>query len=77
MGNEMRALALPARLAHMVLTARERGQALRAAELAILLTERGLGGNDIDLDVRLSRFQRERGDRATRARGSSKASGRV
>ncbi|MGN7771496.1 ATP-dependent helicase HrpB [Phyllobacterium sp. 22552] len=72
MGNEMRALALPARLAHMVLTARERGQALRAAELAILLTERGLGGNDIDLDVRLSRFQRERGDRATRARGLAK-----
>ncbi|MHC1547043.1 ATP-dependent helicase HrpB [Phyllobacterium sp. K27] len=72
MGNEMRALALPARLAHMVLTARARGQALRAAELAVLLTERGLGGNDIDLDVRLARFQRERGDRATRARGLAK-----
>jgi ATP-dependent helicase HrpB len=72
MGNEMRKLALPARLAHMVLTARVRGQAYRAAELAVLLTERGLGGNDIDLDVRLSRFQRERGDRATRARGLAK-----
>ncbi|SDO43968.1 ATP-dependent helicase HrpB [Phyllobacterium sp. OV277] len=72
MGNAMRALALPARLAHMVLTARERGQALRASEIAVLLTERGLGGNDIDLDVRLSRFQRERGDRATRARGLAK-----
>ncbi|MDR6632211.1 ATP-dependent helicase HrpB [Phyllobacterium sp. 1468] len=72
MGDAMRRLALPARLAHMVLTARERGQAYRAAELAVLLTERGLGGNDIDLDVRLSRFQRERGDRATRARGLAK-----
>lgn len=72
MGHAMRALALPARLAHMVLTARERGQAQRAAELAVLLTERGLGGNDIDLDVRLTRFQRERGDRATRARGLAK-----
>ncbi|CAN7166530.1 ATP-dependent helicase HrpB [Phyllobacterium sp. LjRoot231] len=72
MGNEMRALALPARLAHMVLTARPRGQAMRAAELAMLLTERGLGGNDIDVDVRLSRFQRERGDRATRARSLAK-----
>ncbi|MEP7453083.1 ATP-dependent helicase HrpB [Phyllobacterium sp. SB3] len=72
MGNEMRVLALPARLAHMVLTARERGQAMRAAELAVLLTERGLGGNDTDLDVRLSRFQRERGDRAMRARGLAK-----
>ncbi|EJN05138.1 ATP-dependent helicase HrpB [Phyllobacterium sp. YR531] len=72
MGNQMRGLALPARLAHMVLTARERGQGFRAAELAVLLTERGLGGNDTDLDVRLSRFQRERGDRATRARGLAK-----
>ncbi len=72
MGDAMRKLALPARLAHMVLTARVRGQAYRAAELAVLLTERGLGGNDIDLDVRLSRFQRERGDRATRARGLAK-----
>ena len=72
MGNAMRELALPVRLAHMVLTARERGQGLRAAELAVLLTERGLGGNDIDLDVRLTRFQRERGDRAVRARGLAK-----
>ncbi|QND51608.1 ATP-dependent helicase HrpB [Phyllobacterium sp. 628] len=72
MGEAMRALALPARLAHMVLMARERGQALRAAELAVLLTERGLGGNDIDLDVRLSRFQRDRGDRASRARSLAK-----
>ncbi|MBZ9653951.1 ATP-dependent helicase HrpB [Phyllobacterium lublinensis] len=72
MGNDLRALALPARLAHMVLIARGRGQAYRAAELAVLLTERGLGGNDIDLDVRLLRFQRERGDRATRARGLAK-----
>ncbi len=72
MGRAMRALALPARLAHMVLTARERGQALRAAELSVLLTERGLGGNDIDLEVRLGRFQRERGDRAMRARALAK-----
>jgi ATP-dependent helicase HrpB len=72
MGDAMRKLALPARLAHMVLAARERGQAYRAAELAVLLTERGLGGNDIDLDVRLIRFQRERGDRTTRARSLAK-----
>ncbi|MGH7004359.1 MAG: ATP-dependent helicase C-terminal domain-containing protein, partial [Alphaproteobacteria bacterium] len=72
MGNAMRALALPARLAHMVLAARERGQALAAAELAVLLTERGLGGQDIDLDVRLSRFRRERGERAIRARSLAK-----
>lgn len=72
MGTAMRSLALPARLAHMVLMARQRGQGLRAAELAVLLTERGLGGNDIDLETRLARFQRERGDRAMRARGLAK-----
>jgi ATP-dependent helicase HrpB len=72
MGEAMRSLALPARLAHMVLGARERGQGIRAAELAVLLTERGLGGNDVDVEARLSRFQRERGDRATRARALAK-----
>ncbi len=72
MGEAMRSLALPARLAHMVLTARQRGQGLRAAELAVLLTERGLGGNDVDLETRLSRFQRERGDRVSRARSLAK-----
>ncbi|MEK1890859.1 MAG: ATP-dependent helicase HrpB [Phyllobacterium sp.] len=72
MGEAMRRLALPARLAHMVLAARERGQGMRAAELALLLTERGLGGNDVDMEERLSRFQRERGDRAMRARGLAK-----
>ena len=72
MGTAMRGLALPARLAHMVLAASQRGQGQRAAELAVLLTERGLGGNDVDLETRLSRFQRERGDRAVRARGLAK-----
>jgi len=71
-GEAMRALALPARLAHMVAAAARRGEAVRAAELAVLLTERGLGGNDVDLDVRLSRFRNDRGDRAQRARGLAK-----
>ncbi|KXF79532.1 ATP-dependent helicase [Paramesorhizobium deserti] len=71
-GEAMRALALPARLAHMVVAAARRGEAGRAAELAVLLTERGLGGNDVDLDVRLSRFRSDRSDRAQRARGLAK-----
>lgn len=67
-GEAMRALALPARLSHMVASAARRGEAREAAEIAMLLTERGLGGNDVDLDVRLSRFRSERGERANRAR---------
>lgn len=71
-GEAMRSLALPARLAHMVAEAGKRGEALRAAELAMLLTERGLGGNETDLDTRMSRFRNDRSDRAQRAKGLAK-----
>ncbi len=71
-GEAMRSLALPARLAHMVAEAGKRGEALRAAELAVLLTERGLGGNETDLDTRMSRFRNDRSDRALRAKGLAK-----
>ncbi|MGH6760629.1 MAG: ATP-dependent helicase HrpB [Phyllobacterium sp.] len=71
-GEAMRSLALPARLAHMVVAAARRGEGQRAAELAVLLTERGLGGSDTDLDTRLNRFRNDRGDRAMRARGLAK-----
>jgi ATP-dependent helicase HrpB len=66
-GAAMRRLALPPRLAHMVAEAAKKGQAGAAAELAVLLTERGLGGNGIDLDMRLSRFRSERSARASNA----------
>ncbi|MBN9046842.1 MAG: ATP-dependent helicase HrpB [Rhizobiales bacterium] len=68
-GEAMRALALPARLAHMVAEAGKRGEAQAAAELAVLLTERGLGGNDPDLETRVSRFRSDRTERAMRAKG--------
>ncbi|MBB5700228.1 ATP-dependent helicase HrpB [Ochrobactrum daejeonense] len=71
-GEAMRALALPARLAHMVAEAGKRSEAQRAAELSLLLTERGLGGNDTDLETRMSRFRNDRSDRAHRARGLAK-----
>ncbi|NMG37897.1 ATP-dependent helicase HrpB [Chelativorans sp. ZYF759] len=67
-GEKMRALALPVRLAHMLAQATQSGHAREAAELAVLLGERGLGGNDIDLDHRLDRFRREKGTRADAAR---------
>ncbi|MCC5780915.1 ATP-dependent helicase HrpB [Nitratireductor sp. B36] len=68
-GEAMRQLALPVRLAHMVARAAEDGHALAAAELAVLLSERGLGGRSTDLDERLQRFRREKGARAEQARG--------
>ncbi|MFC4624712.1 ATP-dependent helicase HrpB [Daeguia caeni] len=71
-GMAMRALALPARLAHMVAEAGKRGEARAAAELAMLLTERGLGGNDVDLESRMARFRNDRSDRAQRVRGLAK-----
>lgn len=67
-GAAMRRLALPVRLAHMVAEAAREGHAKPAAELAVLITERGLGGDGVDLDERLARFGRERSPRADRAR---------
>jgi ATP-dependent helicase HrpB len=67
-GRQMRDFGLPARLSAMVLAAAESGAAKPAAELAVLLTEQGLGGNNVDLDERLRQFRREGGERAKSAR---------
>ncbi|MGX5848610.1 ATP-dependent helicase HrpB [Mesorhizobium sp. PL10] len=67
-GGAMRKLALPVRLAHMVAEAAGRGHALEAAMLAVLLTERGLGGDGADLERRLMRFRSEKSPRAIGAR---------
>jgi ATP-dependent helicase HrpB len=67
-GHLMRRLTLPPRLAAMVIAASEKGSAARACELAVLLTEQGLGGSDVDLDERLRRFRAERSQRAQAAR---------
>ncbi len=67
-GRLMRELALPPRLSAMAISAAEEGFGRQACLLAVLLTERGLGGNDVDLDERLRRFRNERGDRADSAR---------
>jgi len=64
-GNAMRRMALPARLARMVAVARDR---LAAGQLAVLLSERGLGGDTVDLDTRLQRFRADRSARADAAR---------
>jgi ATP-dependent helicase HrpB len=67
-GGAMRRLALPVRLAHMVAEAAGDGHALEAAMLAVLLTERGLGGDGADLERRLMRFRTEKSPRAAAAR---------
>jgi len=67
-GRGMRRLALPVRLAHMVSEAAALGEAPDAAMLAVLITERGLGGDSADLERRLMRFASERSPRATAAR---------
>ena len=68
-GRAIAALPLPPRLAHMLIEAEARGWGEIAAEVAVLLSERGLGGSDADLETRLKRWQTERGPRAEAARG--------
>ena len=68
-GRAIAALPLPPRLAHMLLAAAGRGWAETAAQVAVLMSERGLGGNDPDLELRLARWRSERGKRAEAARG--------
>ena len=67
-GQAMARLPLPPRLAHMLIAAGERGWGETAAEVAVLLGERGLGGNDPDLEMRLRRWRSERAPRAEGAR---------
>jgi ATP-dependent helicase HrpB len=52
----------------MVLKAAASGQAGRAARVAALVTERGLGGRDVDLRHRLEGLERDRSPRARDAR---------
>jgi len=67
-GRKLRALPLPPRLARMLVDAAIQGAGETAAAIAAVLTERGLGGNDVDLGHRLENFQRDRSRRAEDAR---------
>jgi ATP-dependent helicase HrpB len=68
MGRRLRSLPLPPRLARMVIFAAGLGHAEEAAEIAAVIVERGLGGNDADLAHRLEGFRRDRSDRASEMR---------
>jgi ATP-dependent helicase HrpB len=67
-GNSLRALALPPRLARMIVDSHRLGAGEEAAEIAAILTERGLGGDSVDLEYRLDQFRRDRSQRASSAR---------
>ena len=70
-GRSLRALALPPRLARMIVDSHRLGAGRAAADIAAVLTERGLGGDHVDLDVRLDGFRRDRSQRAEAARGQA------
>ncbi|SEK99909.1 ATP-dependent helicase HrpB [Sphingomonas palmae] len=64
-GRRIAAMPMAPRLAHMLLAAPDKRL---AAEIAVLLQERGLGGPDADLEVRLRRWRGERGHKSEGAR---------
>ncbi|SFV26605.1 ATP-dependent helicase HrpB [Devosia crocina] len=71
-GRSLAKLPLHPRLAHMVMASAHDGDAATAAELAVLIGERGLGGDDIDLGRRLERFRLDRSRRAEDARAMAR-----
>lgn len=67
-GRALADMPLSPRLAHMVLRAAASGQARRAARIAALVTERNLGGRDVDVRRRLELLDRDGAPRARDAR---------
>ena len=63
-GRKLIRLPLAPRLARMVVDAGAEGSARIAAMIAVLIGERGLGGDDLDLRVRLDALRRDRSPRA-------------
>ena len=71
-GRALRELPLPPRLARMVVDAAAVDAAELAAEIAVVLTERGLGGNEVDLGHRLETLRGDRSPRGREARAMAK-----
>ena len=71
-GKALARLPLEPRIGHMLVRAGEMDLAEVAAEVAVLLGERGIGGQDVDLSQRRLRWRRESGRRAEAARGLTK-----
>jgi ATP-dependent helicase HrpB len=71
-GRAIASLALPPRLSRMVVDAARAGDARTAGEVAVVVTERGLGGDAVDLTSRLEALRRDRSPRAEEARRLAK-----
>jgi ATP-dependent helicase HrpB len=71
-GRKLRGLPLPPRLARMVVDAADEGATGEAAMIAAIVTERGLGGDDVDLRHRLDQLRRDRSARGQDARAMAK-----
>ena len=67
-GRAVAGWPLDPRLAHMMIEAGRRDLASVAADAAALLTERGLGGSDPDLEIRRRRWRSDKGPRANAAK---------
>jgi ATP-dependent helicase HrpB len=67
-GRQLARLPLPPRLARMVIDGAPAGSGALAAEIAAVVSERGLGGDDVDLTARLDAWRRDRSQRAREAR---------
>src|SRR4029079_18813382 len=71
-GRKLRGWPLPPRLARMVVDATAAGAGQRAADIAAILSERGLGGTGVALASRLDRFRTDRSRRGEDARRMAK-----
>lgn len=83
-GRQMATLPLPPRLASLVTGASTPEERALAAQIAALVSERGIGGNSADLSERLARFQSDSSPRAKKLKaqaarwgGQAQASGRA
>jgi ATP-dependent helicase HrpB len=68
LGKKLAKLPLHPRLAAMIVAAAEEDNSLLAAEIAAVISERGLGGNDADLSHRIAEFRRDKSRRGEEAR---------
>jgi ATP-dependent helicase HrpB len=71
-GRRLRVLPLPPRLARMVVDAAAAGAAELASDIAVVLSERSLGGSDVDLSHRLDALRRDSSQRTREARAMAK-----
>ena len=83
-GQRLIGIPLTPRLAHLAAVAADAGEAMLGAQMAAVLSEPGLGGNDVDIRERLRGLERDRSPRARDAmklaerwsRAASKGAGR-